>query len=90
MKLLKRNLNAVGITEIGKVGEDFNPEFHEALTTMPANSEGEKGKIAQVFESGFIKDGRVIRVAQSCRLRRLKGGEDMAAYKDYYKLLGVD
>ena len=61
---LKRNLNSVGITEIGTVGEDFNPEFHEALTTMPANTEAEKGKIAQVFESGFMKDERVIRVAR--------------------------
>ena len=61
---LKRNLESIGITEIGKVGEDFNPEFHEALTAMPANSEDEKGKIAQVFESGFMKDDRVIRVAR--------------------------
>ena len=61
---LKRNLENVGIVEIGKVGEDFNPEFHEALTAMPANSEDEKGKIAQVFESGFMKDDRVIRVAR--------------------------
>lgn len=61
---LKRNLNNVGIVEVGKVGDDFNPEFHEALTGIPAEDESQKGKIAQVFESGFTKDDRVVRVAR--------------------------
>ena len=61
---LKRNLENVGITEMGAAGEDFNPEFHEALTAMPTEDPELKGKIAQVFESGFMKDERVIRVAR--------------------------
>ncbi|MCA9838836.1 MAG: nucleotide exchange factor GrpE [Trueperaceae bacterium] len=61
---LKRNLENLGIQEMGKVGDDFNPEFHEALTTMPTEDDELKGKIAQVFESGFVKDDRVIRVAR--------------------------
>jgi molecular chaperone GrpE len=61
---LKRNLEAVGIREIGMVGEDFDPTFHEALTSMPTEDEHLKGKIARVFESGFAKDERVIRVAR--------------------------
>ncbi len=61
---LRRNLETIGLVEVGQVGEDFNPEFHEALTSMPATSEAQKGKIAQVFESGFMKDERVVRVAR--------------------------
>lgn len=61
---LKRNLESVGITEVGAVGDDFNPEFHEALTTMPSETPEMRGKIAQVFESGFMKDNRVIRPAR--------------------------
>lgn len=61
---LKRNLENLGIVELGKVGDDFNPEFHEALTAMPTEDESLKGKIAQVFESGFKKDERIIRVAR--------------------------
>jgi molecular chaperone GrpE len=61
---LRRNLGNVGIIEVGKVGDDFNPEFHEALTAMPTDDESLKGKIAQVFESGFVKDDRVVRVAR--------------------------
>ncbi len=61
---LKRNLESVGIKEMGAAGDDFNPELHEALTAMPTEDEALKGKIAQVFESGFMKDERVIRVAR--------------------------
>lgn len=61
---LRRNLEGLGIVEVGQVGEDFNPEFHEALTAQPTDDEALKGKIAQVFESGFVKDGRVVRVAR--------------------------
>lgn len=61
---LKRNLESVGIKEMGAAGDDFNPELHEALTAMPTEDESLKGKIAQVFESGFMKDDRVIRVAR--------------------------
>jgi len=61
---LKRNLESVGIKEMGAAGDDFNPELHEALTAMPTEDENLKGKIAQVFESGFMKDERVIRVAR--------------------------
>lgn len=61
---LKRNLENLGIKEMGAAGEDFNPEFHEALTAMPTEDDALKGKIAQVFESGFVKDDRVIRVAR--------------------------
>ena len=61
---LKRNLETIGIKEVGEVGDDFNPEFHEALTSMPTEDEALKGKIAQVFESGFVKDDRVVRIAR--------------------------
>jgi len=61
---MKRNLENIGITEMGLVGDTFDPEFHEALTTMPTEDPELKGKIAQVFESGFMKDDRVVRIAR--------------------------
>ena len=61
---IKRNLEALGISEVGQVGEAFDPNFHEALTAMPTDDEGKKGTIAQVFESGFVKDERMVRVAR--------------------------
>ena len=61
---LKRNLSSLGIKEVGKVGEVFDPELHEALSTMPTDDEEKVGTIAQVYESGFTKDDRVVRVAK--------------------------
>jgi len=61
---MKRNLENIGITEMGLVGDTFDPEFHEALTTMPTEDPELKGTIAQVFESGFMKDDRVVRIAR--------------------------
>ncbi len=61
---IKRNLENIGIVEMGLEGEDFDPQFHEALTTMPTDDPELKGKIAQVFESGFMKDDRVVRIAR--------------------------
>lgn len=61
---MKRNLENIGITEMGLVGETFDPEFHEALTSMPTEDPELKGTIAQVFESGFMKDERVVRIAR--------------------------
>ncbi len=61
---LKRNLENLGIKEVGLVGETFDPNYHEALTTMPTDDAEKKGTIAQIFESGFTKDDRVVRVAR--------------------------
>ena len=61
---MKRNLENIGITEMGLVGEAFDPQFHEALTSMPTEDPELKGTIAQVFESGFMKDDRVVRIAR--------------------------
>ncbi len=61
---LKRNLESLGIKESGKVGDVFDPELHEALSTMPTDDKEKIGTIAKVYESGFVKDGRVVRVAR--------------------------
>ncbi|MEZ4607716.1 MAG: nucleotide exchange factor GrpE [Deinococcales bacterium] len=61
---LKRNLEMMGIHETGMVGEVFDPHYHEALTSMPTDNPELKGKIAQIFEAGFVKDERVVRVAR--------------------------
>ena len=61
---LRRHLESLGIKEVGAIGETFDPNYHEALTTMPTDEKEKKGTIAQIFESGFIKDDRVVRVAR--------------------------
>ena len=61
---LQRNLGALGMTEIGVKGEPFNPDLHEALTAVPALNPEAADTIAEVVQTGFTKDDRLIRPAR--------------------------
>lgn len=61
---LLRELQGLGITSMGAVGEQFDPELHEALTVVPPTDEVAEGHIAQVFQTGFSRSGRLIRPAK--------------------------
>lgn len=47
-----------------KAGDDFNVDFHEAITQIPAPSEDLKGKIVDVIETGYTLYDKVIRFAK--------------------------
>lgn len=68
VKLVKENLERqlahLGIRRTGTVGEEFDPQVHEALSTVPAGPGRTPGTIFQVFEPGFLQGDRLIRVAR--------------------------
>ena len=47
-----------------KTGDDFNVDFHEAITQIPSPSEDLKGKIVDVIETGYTLGDKVIRFAK--------------------------
>lgn len=47
-----------------ETGSDFDPDFHEAITQIPAPSEKLKGKIVDVIEKGYLLNEKVIRYAK--------------------------
>ncbi|RCW45402.1 MULTISPECIES: nucleotide exchange factor GrpE [unclassified Halanaerobium] len=55
-------LNKEGIEEISALGEEFNPEFHEAIMKVEADDQ-EEGTVVEVLQKGYIVEGRVIRPA---------------------------
>lgn len=59
-KLTDKGLKAIDV----KPGDDFNVDFHEAITQIPAPSEDLKGKIVDVIETGYQLADRVIRFAK--------------------------
>jgi molecular chaperone GrpE len=61
---LKRNLESLGIKEVGARGESFDPDLHEALTTVPTEDRGLAGTIAEVYQTGFMKEERLVRPAR--------------------------
>ncbi|BBA17020.1 nucleotide exchange factor GrpE [Blattabacterium cuenoti] len=58
--LKEKELNKIKI----KKGDDFNTDFHEAITQIPAVTEDLKGKIIEIIEAGYILKGKVIRHAK--------------------------
>ena len=61
---LERNLDSLGLRRIGEIGEKFDPDLHEALTAVPTDDSEKKGTIAEVFQSGFVRDERLVRPAR--------------------------
>jgi molecular chaperone GrpE len=54
-----------GVSEIPAAqGEEFNTEFHEAVTLFPAVSEDLKGKIIDCVSKGYMLNEKVIRFAK--------------------------
>jgi len=47
-----------------KAGEDFNTDFHEAITSIPAPKPALKGKIVDVVEKGYMLGDKVLRYAK--------------------------
>jgi molecular chaperone GrpE len=47
-----------------EAGSDFDPDFHEAITQIPAPNEKLKGKIVDVIEKGYLLNEKVIRYAK--------------------------
>jgi molecular chaperone GrpE len=54
-------LQQQGIREIESINQDFNTDFHEAVTTIPVADEGLKGKVVDVIEKGYFLHDKVIR-----------------------------
>ena len=60
LKQFKDVLKAKGVEEIKAVGETFDPELHEAVSSIQDDNLGEK-EIAQEYRKGYKIGSRVIR-----------------------------
>lgn len=59
---LLKTFSEQGIEEILAEGEEFNPEYHEAIMRVESE-EFEEGTVVEVVQKGFSLDDRVIRPA---------------------------
>lgn len=57
--LLKR-VAEIGLERMSSLGEVADPARHEVITLGP----GEEGKVVEVFEEGYVLNGKVIRPAK--------------------------
>lgn len=57
----KSFLTKHGVTEIATIGEPFDVDKHEAITTIPAQKEEDKNKIIDCIQKGYMLGDKVIR-----------------------------
>ncbi len=63
LKQMGSMLTELGVEEITALGEDFNPECHNAVMQVPAQDGQKKGTVAAVFAKGYKVGNKVIRYA---------------------------
>lgn len=54
-------LHQHGVKEIESIGQSFDPERFEAITTIPVADEAQKGKIVDCIQKGYTLNDKVIR-----------------------------
>ncbi len=62
LKQLLAVLERAGVTEIKCLGEDFDPNFHNAVMTEDS-AQYESGKVIEVLQKGYLLNGRVVRAS---------------------------
>ena len=61
---LEGAFRALGLAEVGQVGDDFDPALHEALGQDTTDKQDEDGKVTAVLEKGWKVGDQVIRPAK--------------------------
>lgn len=61
---MKNILTQKGLKEMSIADGVFNPDFHEAITKIPAPTEDLKGKVIDTIEKGYYLHDKIIRFAK--------------------------
>jgi molecular chaperone GrpE len=59
-----RELGAVGMVTVNAVDVPFDPQLHEAITTVPTDDEAQDHTVAAVFQVGYRFNGTLLRPAR--------------------------
>lgn len=57
-------MRQMGLEPMESTGADFDPEYHEAVTEVPAPSDDMKGKNIDTIEKGYTLNDKIIRHAK--------------------------
>ena len=61
---LVRELEKAGLERVGEVGESFDPNHHEAIGSLPAESEDQDHTVGAVLQVGYRFSGVLLRPAK--------------------------
>ncbi len=57
-------LKQKGLKPMDSMGKEFDTDYHEAITNIPAPSEDMKGKVVDVIQKGYLLNDKIIRFAK--------------------------
>lgn len=60
----RNTLQSKGLKEMVSIGEEFNPDIHEAITEIPVPDENMKGKVVDEVEKGYMLNDKIIRFSK--------------------------
>jgi len=60
----KNLLISKGLEELDALGQEFDSDLHEAITSAPVEDPSMKGKVIDQVEKGYLMNGKVIRYAK--------------------------
>lgn len=63
-KKLLKSLAGHGLEVVNPAGTAFDPNVHEAISTVPAASADEDHLVAQVYQVGYVLNGTLLRPAR--------------------------
>lgn len=69
---LSLTLEKNGVEKIEAAGQDFDPNFHEAMLQVDTDECDADNKIAEVFETGYLLNGRLLRPAKVSIMKHIK------------------
>ena len=76
LKLIQEKLSMTleknGVEKIETANRDFDPNYHEAMLQVDTNEPDSDNKIAEVFETGYLLNGRLLRPAKVSILKHSK------------------
>jgi molecular chaperone GrpE len=61
---LKNILAQKGLSEMESIGQVFDADIHEAITSIPAPTSESKGKVIDQMEKGYLLNEKVVRFAK--------------------------
>lgn len=60
-KQFQQKLKNSGVMEIESIGEDFDPKYHDAISTANVDKEEIDGKVIEEAQKGYILEDQVLR-----------------------------
>jgi len=61
---LNKTLEQKGLKPMDSMGKEFDTDFHEAITNVPAPTPDLKGKVVDVIQKGYLLNDKIIRFAK--------------------------